>query len=330
MGRAHASALSDDPQAEVVAIASLDDVSAQALAKTHDIRRVTRDYQDLLADPEIDLVTIATPDHLHAEIAIAAAQAGKHMIIEKPLTTSLADADRVIAAVRAAGVTAMTLFNHRWVPAYALAQERIAAGQIGEAVLGYARKNDHIYVPTEMLQWASGTTCAWFLSSHDIDLMTWFFNDEAVEVYASAVTKVLRARGIDTPDAIQAQVRYKNGAVATFESCWVYPNTFPTMTDSFMEVIGTDGVIHLPRTIEQFEIATHERYEYPRTQLMTTIHGRQRGAVHAALIQALDCIRTGREPLVTLASSRHVTAILEAIHQSIEAKEPVRVVRTED
>ena len=69
--------------------------------------------------------------------------------------------------------------------------------------------------------------------AHDIDLVTWYFGDEAVEAYASGVRGVLSERGIDTYDAIQAQVRYRRGAIATFESCWIYPNSFPTMVDSW-------------------------------------------------------------------------------------------------
>lgn len=317
MGRAHASVVREYHRSEVVAIASGRRASAEALAASCPAARVYASYQDLLAAPEVDLVCVATPDHLHAEVVVAAAQAGKQIIIEKPFTTAVEDADRAVAAVRQAGVKAMTLFNHRWVPAYAQARERIAAGEIGVPVLGYARKNDWIYVPTEMLDWASSTTAAWFLSSHDLDLLCWFFDDRAVEVYATAVSRVLAARGVDTPDAIQAQVRFRGGAVVTVEACWIYPNTFPTMTDSFVEVIGTAGVIHLDRKREQIEIATAERFSYPRNLLNATIHGRPRGAVRDAITHMIDCVLDNLEPLVTLESSRHVTAILAAIHESV-------------
>lgn len=193
MGRAHAGVVRDYHRSEVVAVASRTAASAHKLAADCGDARVYPDYHALLGDPAVDLVCVATPDHLHADVVVAAAEAGKHIIVEKPFTTDVADADRALAAVRRAGVRAMTLYNHRWVPAYAQAQDRIAAGEIGAPVLGYARKNDWIYVPTEMLGWASGTTAAWFLSSHDIDLICWFFGDEAEEVYATAVSRVLRA-----------------------------------------------------------------------------------------------------------------------------------------
>lgn len=97
------------------------------------------------------------------------------------------------------------------------------------------------------------------------------------------------------------------------------------MTDSFMEVIGERGVIHLDRKREQIEVATEAGFSYPRNLLLANIHGRQAGAVRNAICHAIDCAIDGGEPLVTLESSRHVTAILAAIHESIATRSPVRV-----
>ncbi|WP_084959180.1 Gfo/Idh/MocA family protein [Thermoactinospora rubra] len=324
MGRAHAEAVAGHHAAVLTAVSSRTEAGAAALAEQTGAR-VHLDHEALVSDPEVDLVVVATPDHHHADVVVAAAEAGKHVLVEKPFTTSVADAERALAAVRRAGVKGMTLFNHRWVPAYAQAKSRIEAGDLGAPVLGYARKNDTIYVPTEMLPWAAGTTPAWFLSSHDIDLMCWLFDDTIVEVYANAVSGVLRGRGIDTPDAIQAQARFARGGIATFEACWTYPNTFPTMTDSFVEVIGTDGVIHLDRKREQIEIATQKDFTYPRNLLLRTVHGRAAGAARDAVWHMIDCVAHDREPLITLESSLHVTAVLEAVHASIDSGRPVPV-----
>lgn len=324
MGRAHAGVLADHPATRVAAVTSRTRQSASALAAQYGAT-VHPDVAALVADPAVDIVVVATPDHLHADAVCAAAEAGKHVLVEKPFTTDPADADRALAAVRRAGVKAMTLFNHRWVPSYAQAQARIAAGDIGRPCLAYARKNDTLYVPTRMIPWADRTTCAWFLSSHDIDLVCWLFDDEVETVYATAVHGRLRELGIDTPDAIQAQCRFRGGGVATFESCWIYPDTFPTMTDSFVEVVGERGVIHLDRKCEQIEIATDERYEYPRNLLLRTVHGVPAGAVRDAIWHLVDCVRHDRQPLVTLESSRHVTAVLAAIHRSIASGVPEAV-----
>lgn len=324
MAQVHAEAVAHHPRARVTAVTSRSGESAERLAARFGARAVPS-VADMLSDADVDLVCIATPDHTHGDLVVAAAEARKHMIIEKPFTTNVDDADRAVAAVRRSGVKAMVLFNHRWVPAYAQAEQRVRAGDIGAPTLAYARKNDTIEVPTDMIGWAADTTCAWFLSSHDIDLVSWMMQDRAVSAYATAVYGVLRGRGIDTPDGIQAQVRYSRGGVATFESCWIYPNTFPTMTDSFVELIGAEGVIHLDRKAEQIEIATQKTFQYPRNLLVRNVHGEPAGAVRDAIWHLLDCVLHDREPLVTLASSRDVTAILSAIHTSINTGDVVEV-----
>ncbi len=321
MGRSHAASVRSDRRTRLLGVASVPLEGAASLAGDFDVPFHCEDFRDLLARPEIELVTIATPDHLHRDICTAVAEAGKHFMVEKPLTTNLGEADELIAKVRDAGVKAMTCFNHRWIPSYARAMAEIDAGKLGRPVLAYARKNDRIYVPTKMLSWAASTTPSWFLSSHDIDLVTWFFGPEAraTEVYATAVWGVLRNRGIDTPDAIQAQVRFNGGQVATFEACWIYPDTYPSMTDSFIEVVGEEGMVHLTRSSDQVEMATSESFEYPRSSIGAMIHGEQRGAVSDAFQHMATCVLEDKEPLVTLESSRHVTAILDAIHRSIES-----------
>lgn len=321
MGRSHAASLASDRRTRLVGVASLPAADAKQLGDDYGATFHCEDYRDLLARDDIDFVTIATPDHLHRDICTAASEAGKHFLVEKPLTTNLDEADALIEAVGKSGVKAMACFNHRWIPPYARARKEIEDGRIGKPVLAYARKNDRIYVPTKMLSWAASTTPAWFLACHDIDLVTWFFGPDAVatEVYATAVWGVLRRRGIETPDAIQAQVRFSGGQLATFEACWIYPDSYPSMTDSFIEVVGEDGMMHLTRSNDQVELATKDSYEYPRSSIGMMIHGEQKGAVSDALQHMVTCILEDKEPLVTLQSSRHVTAILDALHRSLDS-----------
>ncbi|RIQ19013.1 gfo/Idh/MocA family oxidoreductase [Jiangella rhizosphaerae] len=332
MGRAAAIAAVSHVDVTVTALANRSRPGADGLAD--DLRATGRDrpevfdrLDDLLAAGVVDALIVATPDDQHADAVVAAAAAGVHVLVEKPFATRIDDAERALKAVRHAGTLGMCLFNHRWVPAYAQAKE--LAADLGAPVLAYARKNDTLHVPTQMLSWAENTTCAWFLSSHDIDLVTWLFDDDVAEVVASSRSGVLRARGIDTPDAVQIQCRFAGGAVATFESCWIYPDTFPTMTDSFVEVVYENGVVQLDRLAENITVADHTAYRHPRNVLLRTLHGRPSGAYHDAIRHFIDCVRTGAAPLVTLESSRHVTAVLAAAHESLRTGAPVRVAGAE-
>jgi predicted dehydrogenase len=326
MGQLHAQVYRSHPQCELVAVCDYSPEKAQAFAERFAVPQMFASHQAMLAGADLDMVAVCTPDSAHAGPAIDAANAGKHVLTEKPLAVSVADAEAMIEAARRNGIKMMAQFSHRWLPAYRQTRDLLAQGKLGDPVMAYARKNDRIFVPTQMLGWAGRTSPAWFLSSHDIDLVCWYFASAPVEVYASAVRKVLVARGIDTPDAVQSQVRFANGAVATFEACWIYPDTFPTMTDSFIELITTDCVIHLDRKREQIEVSTAESFQYPRNLLAYAYEdGELHGAVELSLKHFIRCVLEDREPLVTLESSLTVTRILDAIQRSIDLGAPVRL-----
>lgn len=325
MARGNARVLAQHPNVHITGVLSRSGSSARQLVADLDVDgaspRVYADLGQLLDDDTVDMVVVTTPDSSHAEIVVRAAQSGRHVLCEKPLATTLADADAMVEAVRSAGVTAMCLFNHRWVPAYAQAKDLVA--ELGPAVVGYARKNDTIFVPTEMIPaWAAETTPAWFLSCHDIDLMTWLVGSPIVRVSAVARRGLLERHGIDTPDAVQIQAEFDNGAMATFESAWIYPNTFPTMVDSYITLTCEEGVIQVDRQSESISVATASGFRYPRNMLQRKVHGVEAGAYRDAIHHFVDCVVTGAEPLITIESSRDVTAALEAAHRSIESGRP--------
>jgi predicted dehydrogenase len=176
-----------------------------------------------------------------------------------------------------------------------------------------------------MINWAAQTTPMHFLGAHDIDLMRWFIGSEPVEVHAYGAKEVLAARGIDTWDMIQAQVRFENGAFATFEAGWIYPNSFPTIVDSFVEVIGTSGHLHFDRKRESVEVSTEARFTYPKTFLSHEVFGKLRGAFVECVRDFLDVVIEDREPNVTAFDGRQVTAVLDGVSRSLASGEKVRI-----
>jgi predicted dehydrogenase len=168
-----------------------------------------------------------------------------------------------------------------------------------------------------MINWASKTTPTHFLGAHDIDLMRWFFASEPLEVHAYGAKGVLQERGIDTYDLIQAQVKFESGAFATIESAWIYPNVFPTIVDSFVEVVGSGGHIHFDRKRESIEMSTEKQFTYPKVFLTTEIFGKLRGAFVECLSDFLDAILHDTEPKVTALDGRQVTAVLDAVSRSL-------------
>ena len=313
------------PLTEVVAVASRNSDKAAQFAAKHGVARVCRDWQELIELSDIDAVCVATPDDAHYGPARYALERSKHVLIEKPMTTDLREADELVDVAARSRCKAQVAFNHRWLAPYHHGRVSIQAGAIGSPVSAYARKNDTIYVPTEYIPWAAQTTPAWFLSCHDIDLVRWMMNAEAVEARAWGVKRVLAARGIDTWDTIQAQVRFDNGAIAVFESAWIYPNAFPTMVDSFVAITGEKGHLHFDRKRESIEMSTPEAFTYPKCFLMNEVFGTMRGAFPSCLEDFARCIIEDLPVACTVEDGRAVTAVLTAIHESLQSGQSVAV-----
>jgi predicted dehydrogenase len=326
MGQQYVRIYQAHPLAEVTAVCNLGRKRLDEVGDRFGISARYTDFTEMLKSAELNAVCVATPDFAHYEFVKAALIAGKHVLCEKPFTTSLGEADDLIALSRTRPELKLQVaFNHRWLNSYYHGYAAIRNGSIGEPIAGFARKNDTIWVSTQMMNWAGRTTPLHFLGSHDIDLMRWYFGAEPVEVHAYGAKKVLAARGIDTYDVIQAQVKFDGGQFATFESAWIYPDSFPTIVDSFVEVIGASGHLHFDRKRESIELSTAEKFTYPKTSLSHETFGKLRGAFVECLSDFLDAILTNSEPRVTAFDGRQVTAVLDAAVRSLETGETARV-----
>jgi len=317
MGESYVRVYGSYHHSEVTAICDSNDDRLQQIGDKYGLNtRYTR-VDDLVANPNVDAVCVATPDFVHYEPVKKALLAGKHVIVEKPLTISIDEADDLVRLQKATSLKLQVGYNHRWLSGYHAGFVSIDRGDIGKPLMAYARKNDTIYVATDYIKWAGSSTPCYFLNSHDIDLVRWFFHSEPVEARAWGVKEVLVKRGIDTYDAIQSQVRFSSGAIAMFESAWIYPNTFPAIVDSFVEVVGTRGHLHFDRKRESVEMSTPEAFTYPKNFLNCEVFGKSRGAFPACLEDFVEAILNNREPHVTVRDGRQVTATLAAIHESL-------------
>ncbi|MFN2513535.1 MAG: Gfo/Idh/MocA family protein [Pyrinomonadaceae bacterium] len=322
MGEQYVRIYNAHPLATVTAICTRGQKRLNEIGDKYGIKARVTDYHELLGRSDVDAVCVATPDFAHYGPVKTALNANKHVLCEKPFTTLLSEADELLSLSQARKQLKLQVaFNHRWLSSYYHGFTKIRAGAIGRPIAGYARKNDTIYVSTEMINWASQSTPIHFLGAHDIDLMRWYFDSEPVEVRAYGAKGVLRERGIDTYDLIQAQVKFESEAFATFEAAWIYPNTFPTMVDSFLEVIGSQGHLHFDRKRESIEMSTPEQFTYPKTFLTHETFGKLRGAFVECLSDFVDSIINNTEPKVTAFDGRQVTAVLDAVTRSLESRQ---------
>ena len=328
MGKAVAQVLHRDPRAEITAVCDLNpDQTAKVAAEFG--AQAYADYRDMLEKERPDLVFVATPDWDHFGPVMAALDLGMHVYVEKPLTTDAKEAAAIVKRVDETGLKLQISYNHRWLAPYHLTYRQIQDGKIGRPLLGYARKNNPITVPTKMLaSWAKDSSPMWFQSSHDIDLMRWWFDDEPVDVTCAGVKQVLKERyGWDTWDALQGQVRFRSGGVATFESAWIYPEGHPSLPDSFMSIVGEHGHLQIDRKDEAVEMSHEDGFTWPRSLLNYEIYDRWTGAFPSCVESFVDAVIDDREPYVTARDGWAVTATITALHQAAETGERVSVPR---
>ena len=324
-GEYHALTYANYPGAELVAVCDVDAGRAAEMADKYGAQRWYTAYQELLADTEIDAVTVATPDYLHTEIGIAAAQAGKDILMEKPLALTVEDCQKIIAAADQAGVKLMVDFHNRWSPPFNVLKQRIVAGELGEPLLVNARLNNTLFVPTEMLRWAGRSATIWFTGSHLIDLVCWLVGSQVVRVYSVSRARVLAARGIDTPDFFETTLEFASGAVAFVENCWVLPDSEPSVVDFKMRLVGTAGSATVDTTHNRTLELYTDRVAFPDVLGLPKVFGQQQGFAVESIKHFAACVIHDKEPLLTGQDGLVNTAIVCAALKSAETGQPVEL-----
>lgn len=326
MGKGLARILSRNESVKITAAADLSEDRLEEARAEFGLEQTYRDYEKMLAKEQFDAVYIATPDWAHYGPVMACLDSGIHVHVEKPLTTDETEAAQIVHRVGETGLKLQVSFNHRWLQPYNAGYNMIREGKIGDCLMGYARKNNPITVPTEMIPWGKDSSPMWFLSCHDIDLMMWWFDDDPVEVKGFGVKRVLKEKyGWDVYDAMQGLVRFSRGGFATFESTWIYPECYAGMPDSFMEVVGEHGQMHFDRKAEAIEMSSPDGFKWPRTLLNYKVFDKWVGAFPSCINSFIDDLLENREPKVTAYDGWRSTAVLHAIHRSADTGETVKV-----
>ncbi len=321
-GEGHVKVIASLPNAELVSVCDIDEQKARAAALRYGARNALTDYNELFADDTIDAVSIALPDHLHRDAAVSALQAGKHVLLEKPMATTVEDAEAIAAAQEAAGKRLMILWSNRWMPMFWSTKEMLERGELGDPLYCYARLNNTLYVPTKMLSWSGDTKLPFWLICHRYDIARWYFGSEAKRVTAVARSVVLKGMGIDTPDFYQATVEFENGCVGNFESCWVLPESMPYLVDSKFQLICTRGYVNVDPTLPVHQVSTEAAHQN-KGFITGDIDGEPRGFVFDAISHFVNCLLRDEEPMITAYDGLMATKALAAMVEAAEKGEPV-------
>ncbi|MEN6355604.1 MAG: Gfo/Idh/MocA family oxidoreductase [Armatimonadota bacterium] len=229
--------------AELAAIAEANPKRADELRKEYNCPIYT-DYNEMLAKADIDAVSIATPDHLHKNIAVAAAKAGKHVLVEKPLDITVEGCEEIIQAAKGSGVLLQVDFHKRYDPDHQAIERRVQSGELGDILYGSIYMEDRIEVPSKWFpHWAPNSSPAWFLGVHFYDLIRWIVKSEAKSIYATGTKNtLLKDYGVDTYDCINAKITFENGAAFACDTSWVIPQGFEAVVNQGMRIVGTKGI----------------------------------------------------------------------------------------
>ena len=317
----HAEALKQCADAELVAVASPSAGKAEAFARKHGIPHHLKDYHRLLGMEEIDLVVVGVPNDVHCPVTLAAAAAGKHVVLEKPMCLNLADADRMLLACHQAKVKLMYAEELCFAPKYVRLKQLLDSGALGQPVLiKQAEKHDGPHAAHFWDVDRAGGGVTMDMGCHAIEFFRWMLGRPAIKsVYAQMGTHVHggRTRGEDNAILI---LEFANGAMAVAEESWTKLGGM----DDRAEVHGSKGVAYADllhgNAIETYSATG---YDYAVEKAGCTIGWSftiyeelwNYGFVHE-MAHFVDCVKHDKQPFVTGEDARAVKEVLFAAYES--------------
>ncbi|KHF40879.1 Gfo/Idh/MocA family protein [Halalkalibacter okhensis] len=223
----HLPEYANNSEVEIVAVCDIVEERVHEFAKVYSAKAYTS-YDELLLSPDVDAVSVCTPNYLHAPISIAALKAGKHVLCEKPMATSSEDAEKMIEAAKENNKKLMIAHNQRFVPSHQKARQLIEAGEVGKI---YSFRTAFGHGGPE--GWSADGSESWFfrkeeafigamgdLGVHKTDLLRFVLGEEFVEVGAFIETSAKQNTDVD--DTAVCVLKTKSGIIGTLAASWSY------------------------------------------------------------------------------------------------------------
>lgn len=323
-GQTHLRAYTLHPGADLRVVCDVNPKALKKAQRTYNVPEATSDFMEVARNNEIEAVSVATPDFLHRDIVVAMLKAGKHVLVEKPLATTVADATAMVKAAKASGKELMIDFHNRFNPPFVEAKKRIAKGEFGDPVMASGRQANPLSVPMKMLSWAGKSGPQWFLFPHLIDVISWLVDRRVERVTAAARKGILAAKGIDCLDCVQALLEYKDCS-ALVETSWVLPDTLPNVVDFSVTLFGSKERIAISPIGPLMEVSGPKRFEAPIVGPIVEAHGVYSGWMYNPVHHFVNSLLAGKSPMCTPEDGWHNTAVICAIEESVRTKKTVVV-----
>jgi len=313
IAQSHMRAIEENDNIRLAAAMDVDAGRAEAAAQKYGARAYTS-VEELLNDPEVEGVHVCTPHSFHGEQVVAAAKAGKHVIVEKPMALTVQECDDMIRASEAAGKVLMVGQVMRYYPVNRMIRKLIAEGEIGTVGHLLRRRISYFdttkpdsHYPRWYLDLEIGGICVLYcFGPHEYDILPWYLNSPVKEVFAKGTESTELYKG--QKDSYTAVMTHENGAVSVLSQSVV---SHSSAHDQY--IIGSKGSMMLAG--QKLMLNGKE----------VQIEGSSGEGMKNQIREFAECCLEGREPDASGRSVRHTMAVIEAAKQSAERNETVQV-----
>lgn len=314
----HFEAIAQQSDARCTACCDIIEDRAREAAKKYNIPIWTTNFEELLSDPNIDLISICTPSGLHPVHGIQVAKAGKHVLTEKPMACRLNEADELIKACEEAGVKLFVVLQNRLNPAIQLVRRAFEEGRFGKIYMitsnvFWTRPQDYYDMATWRGTWELDGGAFMNQASHYVDMVQWF-GGPIEEV--KSITATL-ARNIQAEDTGSAIIRFQNGAIGSIN---VTILTYPKNLEGSITILGETGTVRIAGTsmnkIEQWDFADKQTYDAELEQYNTnptSVYGFGHNGYYQNVI---NCLRSNALPSSAGREGRKSLWLLEHIYNN--------------
>ena len=323
---------------ELVAVCDIKPENMETLLQKHGLQndetilRYT-DYKEMLAENEIELVAIATESGLHAEIALYCIERGIHCIIEKPISMSIQDAEKIVELAETKHVKVCACHQKRFNIAVQKTRHALKSGRFGKLSHGSIHvrwnRNENYYQQAPWRgKWASDGGALMNQCIHGIDLLRWMFGDEIEEVYGQ--TRQQFHNYLEVEDVGMAVVKFKNGAIATIEGT---TNVYPQNLEETLYIFGENGTVKIggksTNNIEVWDFvdeSENDKANRGLEEVTSNVYGNGHTSLYA---DVLDAIQNDRKPYVDAVAGKNALELVLAIYKSQKTGQPVRLPLTD-
>ena len=329
----HLPTLNSMEEVEIAGVADINEQSVKNISKQYGIPYAYAGYQDLLNNENIDLVLICTPHHLHKKMAIDCAFAGKHILVEKPMATTVRDADEMIDAAKGNDVKLCVVQNYRFFPSVKDTKARIEKGRIGETISIHAHMLDFPPLGAGSSEWRiEGHDSAGVIEDigpHLIDIMLHLHESEIERVYATGGC----IGNLDLIDHAQIMIEFEDKSLATLDLSWM-----SGAKEIGLYIQGTGGILHCD--VRNNHVQEIHQYSTPLDDLSDMIKKIKRIArdalkgdyfvgpkkFHKEIIKNfIVSIENNTKSPVTGEEGRKIAIVIESALKSIRNGEPVLI-----